>query len=61
VGGGTGAMLGSGDALPYRNRLNAGKYIVVVKGSALVVQKATKILRGFNPENIQNYTNPDEM
>jgi hypothetical protein len=53
--------LGSGDALPYRNRLNAGKYIVVVKGSALVVQKATKILRGFNPENIQNYTNPDEM
>ena len=61
VGGGTGAMLGSGDALPYRNRLNAGKYIVVVKGSALVVQKATKILRGFNPENIQNYTNPDEI
>jgi hypothetical protein len=26
-----------------------------------VVQKATKILRGFNPENIQNYTNPDEI
>jgi hypothetical protein len=61
VGGGTGALLGSGDALPYRNRLNAGKYIVVVQGSALTIQQATKTMRGFNPESMQNYTDPDDM
>ena len=32
VGGGVGAALGSGDALSYRNRLDAGKYLLVVRG-----------------------------
>ena len=38
VGGGVGLSVGSGDALPYRNRLDAGKYLVVVKGSEIHLQ-----------------------
>lgn len=56
VGGGVGVALGSGDALSYRNRLNAGKFLVVVRGSELLIRKATPILRQFRPENIQGYS-----
>ncbi|MBC7970528.1 MAG: hypothetical protein H7Z11_10475 [Verrucomicrobia bacterium] len=55
VGGGVGLVTGSGDALPYRNRLNAGKYLVVVKGSEALTRQATSILRQFEPENLQGY------
>ncbi len=55
VGGGVGLVTGSGDALPYRNRLNAGKYLVVVKGSEVLTRQATSILRQFEPENLQGY------
>lgn len=55
VGGGVGLSSGSGDALPYRNRLNVGKYIIVVKGSETIKNKATAILREFEPENLQGY------
>lgn len=58
VGGGVGAALGSGDALSYRNRLNAGKYLVVVKGSERDIRIATPIIRRFRPENIQGYQAP---
>ncbi len=58
VGGSMGRLFGRKDALPYRSLLEMGNYIVVVEGSALVIQQATKILRTFNPENIQNYTDP---
>ncbi|PSB03360.1 hypothetical protein [Merismopedia glauca] len=56
VGGGTGLIFGSGDALPYRNRLNAGKYLIVVEGSQSLTDLATRILRQFEPENLQGYT-----
>lgn len=56
VGGGTGLIFGSGDALPYRNRLNDGKYLIVFKGSEALVRKATGILRQFQPENLQGYS-----
>jgi len=56
IGGGVGASIGSGDALSYRNRLNAGKFLVVVKGSEALIRQATPILRQFRPENIQGYT-----
>ncbi len=59
VGGGVGLTLGSGDALPYRNRLNEGKYLIVVKGSETLTRKATGILRQFEPENIQGYVEPE--
>lgn len=58
AGGGTGLLVGGGDALPYRNRLNAGKYIIVVKGSETLTRQATKLLRQFEPENIQGYADP---
>jgi hypothetical protein len=55
IGGGSGIAFGSGDALPYRNRLNAGKYLIVVEGSQLLLQQATTILRQSDLENIQSY------
>ncbi|NJO41053.1 MAG: hypothetical protein HC769_10585 [Cyanobacteria bacterium CRU_2_1] len=58
VGGGVGLAAGSGDALPYRNRLDQGKYLIVVKGAPNLTNKATRILRTFNPETIQGYTDP---
>lgn len=60
-GGGVGLVLGSGDALPYRNRLNAGKYLVVVQGSESVTRQATRILRAFEPENMQGYADTAEV
>jgi hypothetical protein len=59
IGGSVGLTTGSGDALPYRNRLDAGKYLVIVQGSQSVQQKASRILRKFEPENLQGYTNSD--
>jgi len=56
IGGGVGAAIGGGDALSYRNRLNAGKFLVVVKGSEALIRQATPILRQFRPENIQGYS-----
>jgi hypothetical protein len=56
VGGGVGLSSGSGDALPYRNRLDAGKYLIIVNGSEALTRKATGILRQFEPENIQGYS-----
>ncbi|MBW4592114.1 MAG: hypothetical protein KME46_04100 [Brasilonema angustatum HA4187-MV1] len=60
VGGGVGLLVGSGDALPYRNRLNAGKYLIVVQGSEILTRQATRVLRQFEPENIQGYAAPRE-
>ncbi|MFW6358166.1 MAG: hypothetical protein ACOC0N_02975 [Chroococcales cyanobacterium] len=59
VGGGIGLSTESGDALPYRNRLNEGKYLVVVKGSDAVKNQATAILRQFKPESPQGYIDPN--
>ncbi|MEL7143082.1 MAG: hypothetical protein AAFY33_05190 [Cyanobacteria bacterium J06643_4] len=58
IGGGVGIGLGSGDALSYRNRLNAGKYLVVVKGSEGLITESSRVLRSFRPENMQGYTEP---
>lgn len=56
VGGGVGLSVGSGDALPYRNRLNQGKYLVIVQGSRILKNQATEILQQCNPENLQGYS-----
>ena len=58
VGGGVGLTTGSGDALTYRNRLNAGQYIIIAKGSDSLVRRATSLLRSFEPEFIQGYEEP---
>jgi len=59
IGGGAGLAFGSGDALPYRNRLKAGKYLVVVNGPPNLTNQATRILKQFDPENIQGYVDPN--
>lgn len=58
VGGGVGLAIGGGDALPYRNRLQAGKYLLVVRGDEKLIRRATYLIRQFEPENIQGYTQP---
>lgn len=58
VGGAVGLTVGSGDALPYRNRLNAGEYLIVIKGTDEIIRQATRLLRQFEPETIQGYTEP---
>jgi hypothetical protein len=59
IGGGVGIAIGAGDAVSYRNRLNDGKFLVVVRGSEALIRQATPILRKFRPENIQGYTARD--
>lgn len=50
-------VINSDDTLPYRNRLDAGKYLIVVKGTeSEVTDRATNVLNQFSPENIQGYT-----
>ncbi|HEY9642270.1 MAG TPA: hypothetical protein V6C57_17415 [Coleofasciculaceae cyanobacterium] len=61
VGGGVGLTLGSGDALPYRNRLKEGKYLVVVQGAPNLTNQATRILRQFSPESLQGYIDPTQV
>ncbi|AUC60433.1 hypothetical protein AA637_04290 [Cyanobacterium sp. HL-69] len=54
--GGSGTLLqGASDDLPYRNRLNAGKYLVVVQGNDFIKNKATLVLQPLKPENLQGY------
>ena len=60
IGGGVGIGLGGGDATTYRNRLRAGKYLVVAKGSEGLINQASRILRPMKPENIQGYADPGD-
>ena len=55
VGGGVGLAFASGDALPYRNRLSEGKYLIVVRGSESLTLQANRILKEFKPEMSQGY------
>ncbi len=58
VGGSIGLTTGSGDALPYRNWLKAGKYILIVSGAPNITSKAARVLRQFEPETLQTYIDP---
>ena len=55
VGGGVGIAFGSGDALPYRNRLNAGQYLLVVQGNETLIRQAQRVIRPLNPESVKTY------
>jgi hypothetical protein len=61
VGGGVGFVVGGADAVPYRNRLNAGKYLIVVNGSDTLIWRATQSLRAFDPESLQGYAESGVM
>ncbi|NJK35009.1 MAG: hypothetical protein HC919_08700 [Oscillatoriales cyanobacterium SM2_2_1] len=60
VGGGVGLATGSSDALPYRNRLAEGKYLVIVRGDESLINQATRIMRPLRPENLQGYRAPEK-
>jgi hypothetical protein len=53
LGGGVG-LFGS-DSTPYRVRLAAGKYLVVVQGGEFVIRRALAVLRQADPESLRNY------
>ncbi|MGC1310067.1 MAG: hypothetical protein WA885_22795 [Phormidesmis sp.] len=57
IGGGVGIGFG-GDSLSYRNRLNDGKYLIVVDGSDALISQASRIIRPFRPDSIQGYSEP---
>lgn len=59
--GGWSGLRESGDALSYRNRLNAGKYLIVVEGTESLTREATRVLRQFEPENLQGYAEPEPV
>jgi hypothetical protein len=56
----TGWTTRSGDAIAYRNRLNAGKYLIIARGTGTFMRDAVKLLRQYNLENIQGYVEPAE-
>ena len=57
VGGGVGVATSS-DSVPMRNRLDEGKYLIVVQGTDQQVVRANQIMRPLRPENIQGYVAP---
>jgi len=57
IGGGVGVAT-SNDSVPLRNRLNEGKYLIVVQGTDQQVVRANQIMRSLRPENIQGYVAP---
>lgn len=54
--GGLSGAASAGDALAYRNRIAAGKYLVAVQGSEEMVGRCVPTLRRFRPENLQGYS-----
>lgn len=59
VGGGTGLLFGSDkEVVPYRKLLKSGKYAVVVRGAPNITNRASRVLKQLNPENIQNFVDP---
>jgi hypothetical protein len=52
-------LINSDETLPSRNRLDAGKYLIIVKGpDSATNERATNVLNQFEPENIQGYNDP---
>lgn len=58
VSGGTSLILGSGDMRPYRDRIKAGEYPIVVKADRFKIQQANAIMRKFRPESVKAYERP---
>ena len=56
VGGGVLNLGKKTEQTPYRDRLKEGKYLVAVKGSASLKNQATEIIRQFEPEDLQSFT-----
>jgi hypothetical protein len=61
IGGGIGLSFGSDDALPYRNQIQAGKYLVIAEGASNLTNRAMRILKQFEPETLQSYIDPTRV
>jgi len=59
VSGGIKLLLPGQDTLTYRQRLQTGKYLLVIKGSEFSVGQAYRILRSLRPESLQVYESPE--
>ena len=46
-------LLFNNNETPYRDRLEAGEYLVVVNGGESVVTQAARVLQALNPETIE--------
>ncbi|MEB3293028.1 MAG: hypothetical protein VKJ24_07695 [Synechococcales bacterium] len=53
MGGGVGIL--DADSTPYRTRLAAGKYLVVVQGGEFLIRRSLSILRQADPESLKSY------
>jgi hypothetical protein len=51
-------VINSDNTLPYRNRLDAGQYLIVVEGTDEITDRAKNVLEQFEPEQIQGYPEP---
>ncbi|UFP96359.1 hypothetical protein [Gloeobacter morelensis] len=48
VGGGTGLVFESGESIAYRNRIEKGKYLLLVEGNEVLVRTAEQALRSLS-------------
>jgi hypothetical protein len=55
VGGGVGLVLESGESISYRNRIEKGKYLLLVEGQEALVLTAQEQLRGVQTESLERY------
>nr|WP_261789840.1 hypothetical protein [Synechococcus elongatus] len=54
IGGGFGVGNLSGfDPLPFRNRLEEGKFVLILRGNDAVTTQAWRLLRSVDPESLQ--------
>lgn len=58
VGGGIAMNSEDSNSVSYHKYFKEGKYLVVVSGQPNLTNKATRILRQLQPENLQSYIDP---
>lgn len=58
VGGSAALTSSNSDGPPYSKWLKEGKYLLVVGGAPNITNKASRILRQLQPENLQTYVDP---
>lgn len=61
VGGGFGFGGGNNNEMAYHDHLKQGKYVLVVQGTPNITNKASRVLKGCNPENLQSYVDPTNI
>ena len=57
LGGGT-QLIATREAVPYAQRLQAGQYLVVAKGSEHLIRQANRVLLSLNAQKFRIYKDP---